>query len=214
MPMTQENRNAYEQAYTEYTNRDGRFQGADQQDIRKVCDQARTWSAAPELIGPDAVHTLILAADNDVANVDRGSVPAQRTHLNLPPLDDTALVRFLQEVLHQASVSQTLTRNQYLRWQNSFFTFVGFHAWQVFNRLVFTCFPTQFCSVVDAERLRLVMNELVNQGLLDDFQVTTNNDAEWFDLCQLVVPVVQEAFPTRDYADHSTFLAAMGDALN
>jgi hypothetical protein len=146
--------------------------------------------------------------------VDRGNIQGQRSRMHLEPLAETDYHPILCEMLQQASVSKAITRDQYLRWQHSFFDLVGFHARLVFNRLVFTCFPTQFCSVVDVGRLRRVMDELVRQGLLDAFQVAEADDTEWFDLCQHVVPVIRAAFPKRDYADHSTFLAAMGDALN
>ena len=212
--MPQAIRDSYEQLYQTYTARDDRFQGADQRDIREVCNQVRTWSAIPEQIDPEAVHTLILAVDNGVANVNQGNIQMRRGQGTANPMDETDFHPILCEMLQQVSVSKPITRDQYLRWQQGFFSCVGFRARLVFNRLVFTCFPTQFCSVVDVGRLRLVMDELGRQGLLAPFLVTKGDNAEWFDLCQHVVPVIHEAFPTRDYADHSTFLAAMGDALN
>jgi hypothetical protein len=120
----------------------------------------------------------------------------------------------VKEMATESLSERRISRSRFLTWREAFFRAAQYRANQCFNRFLFACFPQQFCSVVSPARLRAVMKELVNQGLLDDFQVTTNDDAEWFDLCQHVVPVIRAAFPKRDYADHSTFLAAMGDALN
>ena len=193
--------------YDEYTSKKANFQGEDQRNIRDVCAKARTWAAAPERIDSNVIDLLVWKAQNGIANVDFGNVAVQGqdglVHESFFPIVTTMLCT--------AAKSNAVTKTQYSAWKDAFFATAGYNAYVVFNRLVFACFPTQFCSVIDTERLRNVCSLLQTKGGACEGIDISQKD--WFDLCELIVPIVREAFPDKDYACHSTFLAAIGDAV-
>ncbi len=225
-------RRCFDRLYEHYTEKNDKFRGQDQANIRETCAKARTWGVAPERIGEAAVRKLIIEKANGAADTGEGTISSNS--------DVAIFYPFLCSVLCHASKTNAISHRMFNQWLESFFTGpVQRKHWLVFNRVVFVCFPTQFCSVVDVDRLRKVCGKLADLGVIDrpgrvrQVQLTdTTNwaddvldsnrppcedgfmDMDWFDLCEYIVPIVQKVFPDRDYADHSTFLAAMGDALN
>lgn len=193
--------------YGEYTNKKPNFNGEDQCNIREVCAKVRTWAAASELIGSGAVDQLIWQSGNGIANVGHGNVEER----GLPGLSHEAFFPIVSTMLCVAAKSNSISKAQYDAWKDAFFATAGYNAHVVFNRLVFACFPTQFCSVIDIERLRSVCQLLQTEGVACEGIDLSQKD--WFDLCELIIPIVRKAFPDKDYADLSTFLAAVGDTV-
>jgi hypothetical protein len=199
-------RGNFAKLYKEYTTKEKNFQGEDQCNIRKICAKVRTLAAAPEWIGADAVDWLIFEKEGGIAHAGKwGEIPQKTSRIIFIPIVTAMLT---------TSMSFTkISKLQYEAWRRAFFTTTKKDYHLVFNRLVFACFPTQFCSVIDVERLRDVCQLLQREHVVN----LKENDVEqmdWYDLCDAIVPIVHMAFPEKDYADQTTFLAAIGEALN
>ena len=205
--MTEQQRQKFAELYNKYTGTQNNFKGQDQQNIREVCAKARTWTTTPERIGRCVIGQLVWQPGNGIANVGHGGIGEHGT----AGLSHESFFPIVTTMLCTAARSNTITKTQYAAWKNAFFATAGYNAHVVFNRLAFACFPTQFCSVIDEERLRRVCSLLQTEGVACEGIDLSQKD--WFDLCELIVPIVREAFPDKDYADHSTFLAAVGVAV-
>ena len=205
--MTEKKRQRFAELYDEYTGTQDNFRGQDQQNIREVCSKARTWAATPERIGRYVIDQLVWQPQNGIANVGHGGIEEH----SAAGLSHEAFFPKVTTMLCTAAKSNTITKTQYASWKDAFFATAGYNAHVVFNRLAFACFPTQFCSVIDEVRLRRVCSLLQTERIACEGIDLPQKD--WFDLCELIVPIVREAFPDKDYADHSTFLAAIGDAV-
>ena len=198
----------FAELYKDFTSRQARFQGGDQNNIREACAKVRTWAMSPEIVDLNIVDFLIWRHGNGIADVGQGSLAGHGCAESLR----NAFFSITATMFAAAARTNRISKAQYEQWQSVFFANAGFRSRIVFNRLVFACFPLQFCSVIDNERLQKVCRFLLEQGCLPSGLGL--DDMDWFDLCEVIVPVVRAAFPNKDYADHSTFLAAIGVVLN
>lgn len=207
--------------------------------IRSACEMVREFALGHSTkTAADIADELIMPSDTPIAYVN-GAVQLTWNRKGITSLTSNVFVKIIKKMLEESLSSQRISRRHFMDLRDEFFDAAQCEPNQCFNRFAFACFPLQFCSVVSPKRLRTVLNELNKRGLLypdwtgcllpemKDFEPDVNwhkavianqpkkfEEDEWYDLCETVVPVVKEAFPLRDYGEHSCFLARIGQHLN
>lgn len=206
--MTEQQKKSFAELYKEYAQRYSRF-GRSQISIKAVCAKAHEWAKASSFANDEAIKLLIEKQGNGISNVGRSVVYLQRTKSTKR---DEAIRSLLSEMFNATKNTGEITRVQYDTWKTRFFATVEGHQLEViFNRLIFAIFPEQFCSVAKPERLLRICNAIQKRtGVRLTLTDKMLADVHWLDLCELIVPIVREALPNKDYAARSTFLAAIG----
>ncbi len=206
----------------------------DSVNLRTACEMVRE-SAISRSSTPivNLADELIMPSSTLIAYV-RGAVEVLR-----PKVTSGAFCKIVEKMREESLSTEKISRRHFLDLRQEFYDAAQYRSEQCFNRFTFACFPLQFCSVVSPRRLRAVLNELNRHGLLTPnwtgcsfpkmkslapdvgwhenilaSQPKKHNDDEWYNLCETVMPVIKEAFPLRDYAEHSCFLARIGKRLN
>lgn len=207
--------------------------------MRGACEMVREFAIdRSSKSATDIADELIMPSDTPIAYVN-GAVKLTWKHKGITSLTSEVFEKIIKKMLDESLSSQRISRRHFMDLRQEFFDAAQCEPNQCFNRFAFACYPTQFCSVVSPKRLRAVLNELNRRGLLSpswmgialptmasfDPDVAWHNDIiaaqpdkfdtdEWYDLCETVVPILKEAFPLHDYAEHTCFLARMGKRLN
>ncbi len=176
--------------------------------IRSFCNSARKMIVSGKPVTSATVD--ILVHKNVIANADRGEILPFRRARKMPPLPTNAFADLLDKMFDIARVSPTISHDQYKVWKCDFFKEAGFKAEVVFNRLVFTLFPEQFCSVSKRMRLCDVAQQLIGDGLIATGVAGKLRGTDWFTLCDRIMPAIKHGFPTKDFAYCSAFVAAVG----
>lgn len=212
--MTEKLKEQFAALYKEYTGNEVRFQGSDQHNIKCTCAKAHDWLVAVRFPAEEAISLLIEKQGNGICNVGRSVVYLKRTTPSATKERNEFFRGFLAEMFIAAKKTEMITNVQYGEWKKHFFAICAGHQLEViFNRLVFAVFPKQFCSVAKPERLLRVCNLIQTRtGIRLTDKMLSNLD--WFELCELIVPVVKTAFPDKDFADRSVFLAAIGVSVD
>ncbi len=197
--------------YTECKKRKKRIISVGPNKIRKECAKARTWAASSAIPLEDAVNTLVMKKGNGVADIDWEATRLRKVckQDGVHPKDKFG--QLIEEILHTAATRVAITKAEYMKWRKAFNEASNAEDAKVaINRLVFSCFPTQFCSVIKEDLLRDVCGVLKRKSAIDFNGVDVAN-IDWFDLCSHAIPRLREAMPDKDYAEISSFLAAIGE---
>lgn len=207
--------------------------------IRSACEMVREFALGRSAkTAADIADELIMPSDTPIAYVN-GAVQLTWDHRGITSLTSRVFEKIIKKMLEESLSSPRISRRHFMDLRDEFFEAAQCEPNQCFNRFAFACFPLQFCSVVSPKRLRAVLNELNHLSLLNpnwtgcplpetkvldpdvdwhkaiiEKQPKKFDEDEWYDLCETVVPVVNEAFPLRDYGEHSCFLARIGQHLN
>lgn len=204
--------------------------------IRSACESAHEFAIGNSTkTAIDLADALIMPSDAPIAYVNGAVCLLWKHAASLPPGMTSGVFKSIVEKMLDESLSvQRISRRHFADLRNEFFETARVRANQCFNRFAFACFPHQFCSVVSPKRLWAVINELDRCGLLpsnDGRNAKANEpdaewhnarmasippqiDTEWYDLCETIVPLLKEAFSHKDYAEHSCFLARIGEHLH
>lgn len=207
--MTGQQRQKFAALYDEYKHKYSNF-GRSQANIKTVCLKARECAKSSVKPSDETIDLLIRRQGNGIANVGRSAVFLQRglsLHASQQNMD---YVNLLSDMFAFARTGDRIDQKKYGNWKERFFAASGDIKLEViFNRLVFAIFPEQFCSVPKPERLFQICNAIQDwTGVQLSKKLLANMD--WFELCELIVPVVREALQDKDYAARSTFLATVG----
>ncbi len=207
--MTEEQRQRFAELYREYEARSRALTTEHVNRIHAACAEARAYAKAPNTIGTRAVREFVMPLVNKVA-VIAGAPDAVWANKHMDRTE-SVFIPLLKEIFGFAASNERITREQFCEWRKKFFDFAGYNANQTFNRLVFPCFPKQFCSVVAPSRLKAAIGIIHNKGFMASIIVDKKSDGAWFDLCEAVVPVVQSGLQDFDLASQVSFLAAIAD---
>lgn len=210
--MTKEQKATLAKLFTEFAQQDAMF-GRSQINIRTVCAKVRVWAETSNPPNDEAVELLIRKQSNGIANVGKATVFLYRAKPSTSANIDKYFCELLLEMFKENKPNGRIDHKQYAKWKERFFAASGYKLEVIFNRLVFAIFPEQFCSVPKPERLLRICNALQKWAGLGLSEKPFAN-LDWFELCELIMPIVREAFPDKDYAARSTFLAAVGVKIN
>ena len=231
--LTQEQIQQFARLDDHYRNNINPHLDNDSPNLRSACGFVRSFAIGLSAqTATDVADALIMPAHTNIAFVN-GTIQVIWSGQQI--VSTSAVFSDIVEEMAAESLSgRRISRNRFLKWREQFFEVAQYRAEQCFYRFLFACFPQQFCSIVNPVRLRAIMNELDHRGLLQpnwrggalpqfpDMEPDADwhralhrnqpaiSTTGWYDMCETVVPVLQEAFPLSDYAEHSCFLARIG----
>ena len=211
--MTEQQKHKFAELYDRHERTDSGI-GVYQARIKYTCLKAQKWVAATSNPDDEAVELLVKKQSNGIANVGRSASYLQRAKPSSAARQNKAFRDLMAEMFKSAKADGRIDHTKYDAWKERFFKVAdGYKLEVIFNRLVFAIFPEQFCSVPKPERLLRICNAL-QEWTGVRLSETPLADKDWFDLCELIEPVVREALPSKDYAARSAFLAAIGVAIS
>ena len=207
--MTEQQRQRFVELYREYAAQSRALKAEHVDRIHAAFAEARAYANAPETIDQKTVREFVMPVCNKVATVS-GAPDAiwARRHI---PRTESVFIQLLKEIFCFAASNDSITRKQFCEWRKSFFDCAGYGANQTFNRLVFPCFPKQFCSVVSPSRLNAAIGKLHEEGFMASIVVDMKSAGAWFDLCEAIIPVVREGLANFDLASQISSIAAIAD---
>lgn len=211
--MTGQQKQKFVELYDKYECEWSHF-GTCQTNIKTVCSKAQEWANATGSPSDEAVELLIRKQKRGIASVGKSEVFLNKGGPSAAAKQNEAFRDLMAEIFKAAKAGSRIDHAKYGAWKERFFIAAdGYKLEVIFNRLIMAIFPKQFCSVIKPERLLRICNAL-QEWTGVRLSETSLADKDWFDLCELIVPVVREALPDKDYAARTAFLAAIGVAIS
>lgn len=210
--MTKQQKQLFAELYREYAAHSRALTAEHVNRIDAACSEARAYAKVPETIDQKTVREFVMPVCNKVATAS-GAPDAiwARRHISRT---ESVFIPLLKKVFAVSAASESITQEQFCEWRKEFFQCAGYRANQTFNRLVFPCFPKQFCSVVSPARLKRACDRLRAEGLMQATSVDMKSDAAWFDLCEVIVPLVKKGLEDFNLPTQVSFIAAIADGAS